>query len=82
MVVAKKGEKFGYMDKKGKVVVPIIYDYGKTFSQGLVAVQKNGKRGYIDKTGKTVIPFIYDYASNFFNVDKDNNSTFPHGNVH
>ena len=65
----EKGEypnkKFGFIDKTGKVVIPLIYDYAWHFSEGLAGVEKNGKRGFVDKTGKVVIPLIYDDAGWF-----------------
>lgn len=30
--------KYGFMDKTGKMVVPLQYDYAKDFSEGLAAV--------------------------------------------
>jgi hypothetical protein len=53
----------GFIDKKGDLVVPLIYEKLYTFSEGLVAVKKGGKWGFIDKNNKTVIPFIYDDVS-------------------
>lgn len=55
--------KFGYLDKFGKIVIPIIYESAYDFSEGLAFVQKKGKWGFIDKNGRTVIPFIYDPSS-------------------
>ncbi len=56
------GQKAGYIDKTGKVVIPAEYDSVGEFSEGLAAVEKDGKFGVIDKTGKTVIPFQYSWA--------------------
>lgn len=55
--------KFGYLDKFGKIVIPIIYENAYDFSEGLAFVQKKRKWGFIDKNGRTVIPFIYDTSS-------------------
>ena len=55
--------KFGYLDKFGKIVIPIIYENAYDFREGLAFVQKNGKWGFIDKNGRTVIPFIYGTTS-------------------
>lgn len=68
--------KIGFIDKSGKLVIPMIYENisstttvwsaagtgsRKTgFSEGLISVQKDGKWGVIDKQGKTVLPFKYD----------------------
>ena len=41
----------GFIDTKGKEVIPCIYDTWNDFSEGLVAVSKDGMNGYIDKKG-------------------------------
>jgi len=58
-------DKYGFIDKTGKLIIPLIYDSAKSFSEGLALVKKDGKYGYIDKTGKVVIPLIYDDAQVF-----------------
>jgi hypothetical protein len=75
-----KDDKWGFIDKTGKEVIPLIYDThiiyvkyegiddnikGVFFSEGLASVSKDGKWGFIDKTGKEVISFIYDWADPF-----------------
>ena len=55
--------KWGFIDKEGKEVIPIKYDWVENFSEGLAPVKLlNGKWGYIDKEGKVVIPIKYDDA--------------------
>ena len=70
----EKDGKFGYLDKKGNVVIPADYVYESTttktiqsFQKGLVKVKKDNKYGVLDKTGKIVVPFEYDglYLSNY-----------------
>ncbi|MDY7395712.1 WG repeat-containing protein [Aureibaculum sp. 2210JD6-5] len=64
--VVNNGKK-GYINKKGEVIVPIIYDeLGLGFNEGLLAASKNGKWGFIDKNNQVVIPFIYDDANGFY----------------
>lgn len=41
--------KYGFIDKQGKVIIPIKYDYVDTFSEGLARVELNEKYGFIDK---------------------------------
>jgi hypothetical protein len=49
------GDKYGYIDKTGKMVIPQQYPYAAGFSEGLARVRIGpGKFGYIDKTGKYV----------------------------
>ncbi len=59
LAVAEKKGKWGYIDKSGKVVIPLEYDNAYSFHEGLAEVEKDGKWGYIDKRGKIVIPFEY-----------------------
>ncbi len=54
--VVGKGDKHGYADKDGKLVVPLIYDEAMAFSDGFAAVKQNGKWGFLDSLGKLVIP--------------------------
>ncbi|MDR7855952.1 WG repeat-containing protein [Tissierella sp.] len=58
-------DKYGFIDKSGKLIIPLIYDSANSFSEGLALVKKDGKYGYIDKTGEVVIPLIYDDAQVF-----------------
>ena len=41
-----KGGKCGFIDKTGKVVIPLQYDGATDFSDGLAAVQK-GRKQYL-----------------------------------
>ncbi len=76
--VVGSNEKWGYIDKTGKVAIPLIYDAAESFSEGLAAVNIGGEYqsvmefvggqwGFIDLTGKLVIPFKYDNAEKFEN---------------
>jgi WG repeat protein len=51
----KFGNKYGFIDHSGKLVIKPKFDMTDQFSEGLAAVRINGKWGYIDKTGKMVI---------------------------
>jgi len=60
-------DKFGYIDKKGKLVLKAEFGGASRFSQGLAAVQlrKGDRVGYIDETGTLVIPSQFDLADPF-----------------
>jgi len=60
-----KTNKWGFLDTKGKVAIPFIYNYAMPFSEGLSVVQKGSLFGYIDKSGKEVIGPQYLTASSF-----------------
>lgn len=62
----KTGTEKGFIDNKGKLVVPYIYSEAYEFSDGLSRCYKNGKYGFIDGSGKEVIPFAYESAQSFY----------------
>ena len=62
-----KGDKHGFADKDGKLIVPLIYDEAMTFSEGMAAVKQDGKWGFLDSTGKLVVPLKYTDAMSFHN---------------
>ena len=57
--------KFGFVNSKGKEIVPLKYDYADSFSEGLARVELNGKMGFIDTKGKEVISLKYDWVYDF-----------------
>lgn len=68
LTVIQTGEKHGYMNKKGQIVIPIIYSTADPFINGLAAVtiNENGvsKNKIINKVGETVVNdfFIQTYS--------------------
>lgn len=65
LAAAKKNGKWGYIDKKGKVVIPFRFAKAKSFSDGLAAVAFKIRYGYIDGHNNTIIPFQYIEAGDF-----------------
>ena len=57
--------RFGYVDKNGKLVIPIQYDSAEPFAHGRAIVSKRGSYGIINKRGKAVVPLFYDYAEGY-----------------
>lgn len=51
--------KWGFIDKKGIVVIPFIFDCAGDFSEGFAGVKRNEKWGFVDNTGREVIPCQY-----------------------
>ena len=64
---AKQKGKWGFIDTKGKVVLPFQYDKADSFSEGLAAVvtADTDKYGYINTKGEMVIPPKYEKAFYF-----------------
>jgi hypothetical protein len=71
--VEKKGKK-GYINKKGKLVIPMQYEESGYFSSGRTPFRKRNKWGYISALGKVVAEAKYDeaypYIGNFARVKK------------
>jgi hypothetical protein len=60
----KKNNKWGCIDKTGKVRIDFLYDEATGFTaEDRSAVAINGKFGHIDKKGRIRTPLKYDFAS-------------------
>lgn len=53
---AQLNEKWGFIDKEGRVLVPFKYESPVSFSGGLVWFQVDDKSGYADRFGKIIWP--------------------------
>jgi hypothetical protein len=58
--VSNYESKSGYIDKTGKIVIPIQFDKASNFSEGLASVEIGHKEEAIDKTGQFVITPQFD----------------------
>lgn len=80
-------EKYGYVDEKGKIVIPLIFDLAYSFSESIAKVKMRNKYGYINKDGKIIIDFIYDDAKDFKNgkafvrIGTNSFYIFPDGSI-
>ena len=70
------GNKLGYIDKSGKVVIEPQFDLAFDFSDGMAFVINDGKFSYIDKTGK--MPFSLEIPD-FTAIDPDRTYDFSEG---
>ncbi|MDE6637493.1 MAG: WG repeat-containing protein [Muribaculaceae bacterium] len=61
----KKEQLWGYINKKGEVVIEPKYHGAWDFHEGLAAVQVDWASGYIDKTGAYVIEPKFQHAGPF-----------------
>ncbi len=64
--VVKKNNRYGYIDEKGKIVIPLIYDDAIEFEEGLGGVMLGNKYGFVDRLGKVIIPIVYDKTGFWF----------------
>jgi len=65
MAAVRQNGKYGFVDQKGKEIVPPKYDHTWKFIGGYAAVKLNDKYGFIDQKGKLVVPLIYEGAYNY-----------------
>lgn len=55
----RRNDKFGYINQKGEIVIPIIYDKAEEFSNGLALVKIEGKWGFINSKNELIIKPVY-----------------------
>lgn len=65
LIAFKSGDKWGYVDAEGEVVIKPQYSDAKSFSNGLAAVCVDGKWGFIDKNNEIVIECQFKDADYF-----------------
>ena len=63
----KNNGKWGFIDKTGKVIVPLQFDLVGYFNEGLAYVKVNEKYGFINEYGSMVITPTFDDAVSFEN---------------
>ncbi|MFN7853799.1 MAG: WG repeat-containing protein [Dolichospermum sp.] len=61
----KIGDKYGYIDQTGRVVIQPQFEEADNFSEGIASVMIDEKWGYIGKSGQFVIPPQFDCAWDF-----------------
>ncbi|MCW7490950.1 WG repeat-containing protein [Leptospira meyeri] len=57
---------YGFLDKNGKEVPKVKYEFILGFSDGLAIVNSKGKWGIIDSNFKVVFPIVHDNISPFY----------------
>lgn len=69
-VVKKRVElsfKWGAVDTKGNIVIPVEYEYLGALKEGLMNFKKESKMGYMDRNMKVLIPESYYNYADFSN---------------
>jgi hypothetical protein len=62
----KVGERWGYVNRVGRMVISPQFDDAESHSLGLAQVKVGERWGYINLSGQMVIPAQYDEALSFF----------------
>jgi len=77
LTIVEKNDKYGILNKKGKVTVPVEYDFihfdvENTFEMkySVGEIRKDGKDGLVNDKGKIIVPLKYD------RIDISNNGTY------
>ncbi len=65
LVPYRQGDKWGYANPDGKIVISPKYAEANWFSEGYAAVKSGNKYGYINKAGQMIIPAKYTVAKSF-----------------
>ena len=63
----KRTGKWGFINKKGKLVTALLYDSVKPYQEGFASVLSNGYWGVINKNGEKVVDHLYENISSFVN---------------
>ena len=56
--LVEKNGLFGFIDRSGAEVVPVVYSrisYFNEYTKGLALVERNGKKGFINRKGAEVV---------------------------
>lgn len=61
----KVGNKWGFVDTEGNLVINPEYEEALSFKNGLAAAKNSGKWGYINTDNEVAIGFIFDECKNF-----------------
>lgn len=64
-IAFKKGEKWGFVNTQGEVLIQPTYEGAKSYSCGLAAVCKDNSWGFIDSAGNLVIDYRFSDADYF-----------------
>jgi len=57
--------RWGFIDKQGVWVIPMVYEQVRHFHNGLAPFKENGKWGYVNRQGTEVLPPQFDEAWEF-----------------
>lgn len=64
LAVVKRGDRAGYVDTTGRLVIGLDLDHAIRFSNGRAVVGKGSKRAMIDRAGRLLTPLEWDHIGN------------------
>lgn len=64
-ILVSRGGKFGFANRRGEIVVDIVYNFAQHYSDGLAAVLRGNQWGYVDRAGEMKIEPQFDWAYHF-----------------
>ena len=64
-MLAEKNGKYGYINEKGEIKIPLEYDYAEVFKNNLAIVANDYGYGIINKENKLIFPLKYDKVEIF-----------------
>lgn len=65
--IVKLDGKYGYINREGEEVIPLMFENATLFDDDVATVQFNGKWGVIDRDGNRLIEFKYERLMAFCN---------------
>lgn len=65
LFLIREKDKYGYINRKGEIVIAPRFYAADKFSEGLSAVRLEGTYGYINQSGEFIITPRFDYALSF-----------------
>ncbi|TAD82783.1 MAG: WG repeat-containing protein [Bacteroidetes bacterium] len=68
--LVKKAGKYGFVNKEGKVLVPLIYDEASTMNEGYAPVRKGNLWAFVDNLGTVIVEPLYADAAGFHHTEK------------
>ncbi len=77
----QKGDKWGYIDKLGKEILPVVYDYADNFMNGYAGVRSKKDFSIINKAGQSIISSpilkkLLNAVNGYFLVEATNDSVY------
>jgi hypothetical protein len=67
----KFGDKWGFLNKRGKKITTFEYDAVEEFHDDMARVKKNGKYGFINAKFAVIVPLEYDDCEPYFSTSYD-----------